>query len=341
MRDLRFKHYAAAAVPVLAAAFGIYHWAQHPDTGLTIPLSELASTQGSRKIASVAADKKGSRKVSRESSADEQDEDDTEEGAARTPASDSRPSAALEAAANDAVTAGADCAKIEYRGDGPQLTQITKADWSRVMEDFHSAKHSLTEWLERHRAEITVPAYQVMEHRLGSVKIQRPPVLDEPDLAWRGIGVYGQNPEGEPIIKLGGGFVQLSVAHPARARFELTRLVAQTWSPCELLRFGALEATWSPLLKCLGMTQAQDCSQGTYSESGWAVSTTIAAAVQPPSCQIEAFKSPEASQCVSHIPFAVMTAQNGAGQASGQPSVAAERSVSSVSEGTASQGGHP
>jgi hypothetical protein len=149
-----------------------------------------------------------------------------------------------------------------------------------------------------------------MEKRVNELKIQRPPVLEEPDLAWRGIGVYASGGEsGEPIIRVGGGFVKLALAYPDRAKFELARLVAQAWAPCELKRISPV-AAWKPLLDCMNMKDAQTCGEGTFSEEGWAVSTTLANAVMAPGCELPVLKNPELAKCMKLIPFGGVAVAN-------------------------------
>jgi hypothetical protein len=89
-----------------------------------------------------------------------------------------------------------------------------------------------------------------------------------------------------------------------RAKFELTRLVAMAWTPCELKRVGVSEEPWNPLLKCLGINDAQACQTSSYSETGWAVSSAIAAQVAPPHCTLPAFSEEHARQCVKSVSFA-------------------------------------
>src|SRR5207302_109642 len=91
-------------------------------------------------------------------------------------------------------------------------------------------------WLEKHRGQFPKEVAELMESDARELRLQRPPTPDYPDLAFRGIGIWTR-PSGErPIIKLGSGFAKLVDHHPVRARFELARLIAQTWSPCELQR---------------------------------------------------------------------------------------------------------
>jgi hypothetical protein len=323
-----------------AAIFAIQHSTTHPGHGTmtagagnVIKPSQFKQETGSRKIASAAGrgerdsvtvahhdededsatePKEATRPRERDSSNHEATADWEHTGTAeapRAPAAEKGPSVALEGAANDAVATGADCAQIEYRGDGPEQTKVTKGEWTTVMDQFHAAKRDLLSWLEKHRQELSEASAQAMERQVRNLKIQRPPASDEPDLAWRGIGVYSQTSEGDPMIKLGGGFVRMAARHPARAKFEMVRLVAQAWAPCELQRVSALDSTWSPLLRCLGMADNQSCGQGTYSEAGWAVSTTLAALIQSPGCQVPAFRAADGAKCMGHIPFSKTTAR--------------------------------
>ena len=333
MRELTYGHYVAIALPVLGAAFGIHYLIKHPhrptgsETAALKP-SQYKAEKGSRKPASARGDKNRDARHEGQSGEEIAGSEPAAQFAETAGYEASRaPSAVLEGASNDAVDTGKECAAVEYRGDGPEQTKVTKAEWAAVMDQFHSAKSSLTSWLNHHRREFPDATFAMMEREVKDLKIQRPPAADEPDLAWRGIGIYTQGNEAEPMIKIGGGFVKLASKRPARAKFEMTRLVAQSWAPCEMARAsgpngGDAVATWNPLLKCLGVTEAQNCAQGTYSESGWAVSTTVAAAVSPPGCQIKAFASPELAKCMKQIPLA------------------AGRSVASASESAHSDSAH-
>lgn len=320
MRKLSFGHYVAATVPIVAVLIGIRSLVHHSRSGdsgkgqtASIKPSDFKKDKGDdasddspeRAIASANAKKRPQASDTEEDEKADASEDAEDIGAEAAAAvqKDSRPSHALEAALNDVASVGAECARIEYRGDGPQATKVTKGEWITVMDQFHAAKHELLVWLDKHRSQLSGPTAQAMEKQVRDLKIQRPPASEEPDLSWRGIGVFGQNADGDAMIKLGGGFVRLADKHPARARFEMTRLVAQAWAPCELQRLTAQDSTWTPLLHCLGVTENQSCAQGTYSESGWAVSTVVASAVAPPGCQIPALKQSDAARCVSNMPF--------------------------------------
>ena len=150
-----------------------------------------------------------------------------------------------------------------------------------------------------------------MEKHIQEVKLQRPPVADEPDLAWRGVAVLGKDLDGEPMIRMGNGFLKLLVREPERGKFELARLAAQTWAPCEF-QSGDQKAQsampWGALVKCLGVQEPNACGPGTYSEAGWAVSTVLAYKVANPGCKIPALAESSVAACVNEIPFSTTTA---------------------------------
>ncbi|MCM2324576.1 MAG: hypothetical protein NDJ90_15055, partial [Oligoflexia bacterium] len=90
---------------------------------------------------------------------------------------------------------------------------------------------------------------------------------------------------------------------PARGKFELARLVAQTWSPCELQKLQAAQA-WDPVLECLEVRESGACNVGTYSEAGWAVSSVVAATIAPPGCTLPALTRTDVVACLKKAPFA-------------------------------------
>jgi hypothetical protein len=200
------------------------------------------------------------------------------------------------------------CRSIEYPGNGPVLSNYKKHEWELVLTQFREVKTSLMEWLERNREQLPPRTAALMMQQLERTKIQRPPSLEEPDLTWRGIGVWSQSFKGEPLIRLGGGMIRLAQKHPERARFELARLIAQSWAPCELKRLDAQASVWAPLAKCMGVQDSAasgdfSCEVGSYSEAGWAVSSALAAAVAAPGCALPAFQDAQVAQCVKQIPL--------------------------------------
>jgi hypothetical protein len=192
------------------------------------------------------------------------------------------------------------CSAVEFPGDGFQKTKITKEEWAKITDQFHEAKRLLHAWLVKNSASFSEKTAALMETQLQDLSISQPPSIEEPDLSWRGIGVWVQDDQGSPVIRLSGGFVKLAMQEPKRSLFELTRLVAQSWAPCELKRVGA-DPAWAPLLKCLDAFQEQDCNAGSYSEAGWAVSSSLAFELAPPGCILPVFKNSQKSQCLKQI----------------------------------------
>ena len=196
---------------------------------------------------------------------------------------------------------GETCGSIEYRGDGMKDTHISDVEWAKVMSQFHDVKASVLSWFDHHHKGFAEKSIQLIEEQLHSVKLDKPPIADEPDLSWRGIGVFAYSASGAPEIRIGNGFVKLALKQPARSKFELARLLLQSVAPCEMIKLGA-EPSWDPLLKCLGINEAQACSAGTYSEAGWAISSGLASVISSPGCSIPAFKG-EAVSCLRKVPL--------------------------------------
>lgn len=205
------------------------------------------------------------------------------------------------------VSSNSVCTSVEIPGRGPERAGVSEEDWDKTLNLFREAKASLKKWLEKNRSDFEPQTYTVMEQQLDSLVIQRPPFLGEPDLAWRGILVLYTAHLPRPIIRMGDGFVRLAVEDPQRARFEFARTSAQLWSPCELQRLSQSEGTsvnpWTPLLSCLGIRGQASCAPGSYSETGWAMSSALAVKVVPPGCEIPAFQGATYERCISDIPM--------------------------------------
>jgi hypothetical protein len=209
---------------------------------------------------------------------------------------------------------GGTCQSAERVGPGPEQTGLTDEVWEDVMKEFRNSKRALTQWLKSNLRGMSSDAAILMENQITSLRIRRPPAPDEPDLAWRGVGAWSLDDTGLPIVHLGGGFLRLMKTDRQRARFELTRLVAQAWVPCELARVGAPNP-WSGLVECLGVetTEAeQKCGDGTYSEAGWAISTAIAAQLASPGCTVPGLASPSRSQCLKRNTGRMVASAEGA-----------------------------
>ncbi len=217
-----------------------------------------------------------------------------------TPQTSSRRLRLAEIWGGRAPEAGGTCRSAERVGPGPELTELNEKNWRDVMKVFHGAKKALTAWLKANSTGLSVETVALMDAQIKTLRLRRPPSPDEPDLAWRGIGAWSVDDTGLPIVHLGGGFLHLLKTDRARAKFEITRLVAQAWTPCELARVGA-EQPWVQLVECLGVEPDEAearCADGTYSEAGWAISTALAAQLAAPGCSVPGLAQQGRVTCV-------------------------------------------
>jgi hypothetical protein len=103
------------------------------------------------------------------------------------------------------------------------------------------------------------------------------------------------------LIHVGSGFLTLFQKDRARARFELARLLAQAWSPCEIESIRE-SAGWKGFLSCMGMSEDQmKCAPGAVSEATWAVSSAVASLVSSPGCAIPAFADEKSAACLKQF----------------------------------------
>jgi hypothetical protein len=200
---------------------------------------------------------------------------------------------------------GKTCGSFEYFGAGLKHPAPTAADWDALKKSYWGIKADLEKFLVKHQLEIPQETWKQMRSSLKDLTIHKPSIELEADLAWRGIPVLTRDGEGKPMVRLGAGFMKLFREKPQRAKFELARVMAQVWSPCELSSHHA-DPVWTGLLKCMKLEGAEGCGQGQYSEAGWAVSTAVAQQVAAPGCTIPAFadaSGKELKACADEIPF--------------------------------------
>ncbi|MBU6375712.1 MAG: hypothetical protein KGQ59_06935, partial [Bdellovibrionales bacterium] len=193
-------------------------------------------------------------------------------------------------------------------------------------------KIELVEWL-RQNAEFFPPSHLAkMELEIRQTRVMRPQTHFETDLAWRGIAswtrpqigslVPGERPA---LIHIGDGFLKLYSKDRDRARFELARVLAQAWAPCEMASDGKTFTAWNSVLECLGLApEKKGCSAGMVSESTWATSSAVAALVAPVSCEIPAFQGGKIQSCLGGFKRT---------ESVSYPVERADRSVASKSEG--------
>jgi hypothetical protein len=196
-------------------------------------------------------------------------------------------------------TPSGQCAPVEFFGKGPEDVQVDPAAWSQFMGEYHAAKADLLQWISANKASFGEAEVKRMEAEVRATRVMRPQNQIETDLTWRGIAAWTRPRSGasqgaeiveQPaLIHVGSGFMDLFVKNRARARFEIARLLAQSWGPCE--QGNAKDAQiWKDFYACMGLTEEQvKCSAGTVSESTWAMSTAVASLVSKPGCDIPAF----------------------------------------------------
>jgi hypothetical protein len=271
------------AVPIGGAVYAVHHLAKQPGGAKPAAPTEVADASKGEKAT---------------------------EAKSRRPASAMRLAGGAEsdapAAVADHLLATADargqCESVEFPGDGRQSGEVSTDRWSSLMKQFHGAKADLLAWLKRESRHFNEEQLAMMEGQVRAIRIQRPPHAEEPDLHWRGTVALTRDSLGEPLLRVGTGFLTLVEKQPARARFELARIVAQTWSPCELQRLH-VGKPWAGLLGCLGLeAEAQGCTDGSLGDGGWAVSSIIASRVAPPGCALPALNDEKVSACLNTFP---------------------------------------
>jgi hypothetical protein len=189
------------------------------------------------------------------------------------------------------------CESFEFLTPDPASAAPSDAEWAPMLEMYRATKNKLIDYASQFEAELTPPVLEAMKEKMKAVRIYRPPGTDEPDLAFRGIGIYSQASGGTPVLRIGPGFVSLFEQHPERARFEMARLLAQAWAPCEFP--AAPEGpVFNSLLKCLGVDQKLGCDPRGFSDAGWALSTALANAVAYPGCEIPGLKTESVRACI-------------------------------------------
>ncbi len=190
----------------------------------------------------------------------------------------------------------------ESAGDGSAQLKVSAGQWKKVMKEFHTAKHELSSWLGRVGTKHPPENISALQAKIEAIRLQRPPISSYPDLLWRGIALYTDDPQEGNVIRLGNGMAASIQKSPKKLRFELTRLLAQAWAPCELQKDPRLSswaaAFWEPAMHCLGLS-AMECKGGEYAESTWAISSALASRLSPQACSIAALNDDSIQQCLN------------------------------------------
>lgn len=200
---------------------------------------------------------------------------------------------------------GSVCESVELREDDlakKEVPRLSGLAWNPVVAQFHQAKDLLLKWLKANGSSLSSATVEVMENQIHSLKIVQPsPAMSlEPDLAWRGIGVVVRKSQSSSLLLISPGLIKLFKSNPQRAGFEMLRLVAQSWAPCELLRL-KVEPVWGPLLKCLGEAEPNNCADPRTLESTWAVSSSLAVLLGSSGCELPVFKDEKKKSCIHQL----------------------------------------
>lgn len=229
-----------------------------------------------------------------------------------------------------------ECVSTEYRGPGIHAKPIHPADWKKLLTEYRHSKKLLLDWLKHSKFAQSPELYKGMVAALEETQLYRPPYLNLPDLSWRGELLVVKNEQNHHSLLLGQGFMRLLLREPKRAAFEMTRTLAQVWSPTTAM----LEATlsrapaaspataatpghalvaslspapaaatsmksaataapqpWDPLLNCMGVKASES-----FSEKNWAIASSLAVQLSAPGCELKFFiQNPQAKSCLSHL----------------------------------------
>ena len=175
------------------------------------------------------------------------------------------------------------CAPLEIPGRGPASVQVGKAEWDEFMKMYRGVKEQYAAWLGLRVTEENHGSLGWMIESIGGLKVQRPPTVSEPDLAWRGIAVLSHEPSGEPMIRVGDGFLAFMKHEPKRAKFELARAMAQVWAPCAVSS-AHKSVNWKEL--GVAKVEKENCEAPGVSDAAWAVSSAVAVQVADPGCSV-------------------------------------------------------
>ncbi len=232
----------------------------------------------------------------------------SEDADASGESSDDKSSPVAGAVKSEGVALGAateTCSATEFAGEGPNATATTPQDWSKVMATFHHSKKLLVKWIRSKKSQFSREQIDFMVDQVSSLRIQRAPTLEEPDLTYRGIATYSIDDEKQPLIRVGGGFVKFFLVHQKQAEFELTRLLAQSISICDF-EVEKLKSPWGPVAECMGLGSNElTCSANATHEGRWALASAIALQVSRPGCDIPAVKDAKVAQCIEHFALPV------------------------------------
>ena len=193
------------------------------------------------------------------------------------------------------------CQSAEYWvREGNGISAPSVAEWSETISVYQEVKAQLVDWVHAHSKALGKEKVATLESLIRETRVERPPNVDEPDLAYRGMILLTHDQHDVPVLRMGPGFLKMAREHSARARFELARAMVQAWSPCDPKIAGIFEKFSS----CMGWTPNSQCTGTVSSELAWAVSSWVAAQAVPPGCQIAGLKEHQFVSCSDRLPAA-------------------------------------
>jgi hypothetical protein len=199
------------------------------------------------------------------------------------------------------VQSGGACGSLEFPGMGPGKNDFSGEELSLARDFFEKSKKTLQTWVRQNNS-LTPETAAWMKERVRKLAFMTKTMDEEPDLGWRGIGVLSYDRHGNGVVQLGGGFAELVRKDPERARFEITRLVAQAWAPCQFQASPKkVQHPWANYLQCLKIDESKGCAAPEYTEAGWAVSSALAYQLSKPGCDLPAFTDTTNAQCAAGL----------------------------------------
>jgi len=193
------------------------------------------------------------------------------------------------------------CVPLEFKGNGKVMSQ---EDWEGVELMFADVKQSLLGWLKHIRGRFRSYVGDALEDQMRLLKIEPANSKQDADLLWRGIVIWKRNFGDHPVIMVGSGFAKLMQIYPDRAQFELARVAAQSWAPCELQKLN-IKNIWVPLLECLEVRNPAACRKSEGMARGWAFSSIIAQTVVTPGCIVPRLKKNSIKNCINGLALPV------------------------------------
>ncbi|MBN22986.1 MAG: hypothetical protein CL678_17000 [Bdellovibrionaceae bacterium] len=163
---------------------------------------------------------------------------------------------------------------------------------------FDQSKKKLKRWLKNHNHLMNDAQYSQLEEQLNRVSLEFPASQVAKDLMWRG-ALFLEVEDSESFVVRGGNSWMWTYKNDLkRAEYEMTRVIAQAWSPCLLLKSSGV---WNQALECASIDFS--CKGAGRDEAGHWIASAVAHWVSPMDCQIPLFKKKDQAQCLLESPL--------------------------------------